>query len=158
MKNLLILLALILVFLKNTNAQKYYELGSYKNGFTVERSLKAFFFGYGRTVMSLNKYQLALNIDGFYTNNLFGYRAILSNRILLSQNKKHRILNRVGYASSLNESSINRHANQTPHWLLASVGYEYFIQNKLALSVSGYQYFKSEKTIPDISLGMVLMF
>lgn len=158
MKKTLIIFALVFVFFENTNAQKYYDLGSYKNSFTVERSIKSFFFGYGRTIASFNKYQLAANVDGFYTNNLFGYRAMLSNRIILSQNKKHRILNRVGYTSSLNESGKNVIAQQTPRWLFACVGYEYFIQNKLALSISGYQYFKSEKTIPDVSLGMVLMF
>ncbi len=158
MKRALILLSLIWVFFLNTSAQKYYDLGSYKNSFTVERSLKAFFFGYSRTVVSFNKYQLAANADGFYTNNLIGYRAMLSNRILLFQNKKHRILNRVGYASSLNENSINRPAKQMPHWLLASVGYEYFIQNKLGINFSGYYYLKSGKAIPDISLGVVLMF
>jgi hypothetical protein len=158
MQKILLIITLFLLSFKDGNAQKYYDLGSYKNSFTVERSLKAFFFGYSRTVVSLNKYQLSANVDGFYTNNLFGYRAILSNRILLSQNRKHRILNRVGYASSLNENSINRPAKQTPHWLLANVGYEYFIQNKLGLNVSAYQYFKSDKTITDISIGMVLMF
>ena len=158
MKNALVIFLLFFASFKNTNAQKYYDLGSYKNSFNVERTLKTFYFGYGRNLAAFNKYQLAANADGFYTNNLFDYRVTLSNRLMLSQSKKHRILNRVGYVSSLNESERNFSVQQTPHWLLASVGYEYFIQNKLGISISGYQYFKADKIIPDVSLGLVLMF
>jgi hypothetical protein len=98
MKNALVIFLLFFASVKNANAQKYYDLGSYKNSFNVERTLNTFYFGYGRNLASFNKHQSA------------------------------------------------------------SMGYEYFIQNKLGISVSGYQYFKANKIIPDVSLGLVLMF
>lgn len=157
MKNCFLLFVFISSF-HSVFGQKYYSLGSYKNSFNLERTRYTTNLGYGRILLPARKIELSANGD-VVLSGIIGFRAYLSTRLMISTNKEHRFLNRLGYVSAINKS-IGANAI-SKDWFFVSLGYEYFPKRKVGISFSLYQLLRNFNDLerkPDASLGVLLMF
>ncbi|MFP5470046.1 MAG: hypothetical protein ACLGGV_00475 [Bacteroidia bacterium] len=139
-------------------SQEYYSLGTYKNSFSLERTRYTTNLDYGRILFPARKIELSAN-GGVALSGSVGFRAYFSTRYVITTNREHRLLNRLGYVSAINESVGVSIENKD--WFFVSLGYEYFPKRKVGISFSLYQLLRNFNDLerkPDASLGVLLMF